>query len=263
LTELSHFVAAILNITPDAHQPYSGANAFAHKAGLHASSVARHKPSYEHVDPALVGNFSRIVISELSGRAALAAKSAELGVPLPDTSANLSTLLEQIKNRELAGFSYEIAEASLALYLLEAQGQGLKCFELESFRVITEKQADGSATSEATVKLKVNGERVVTTGEAVGPVNALDSALRQAIERFYPEVAKLELTDYRVRVLDESTGTGAITRVVIDTSNGSQSWGTIGVSENIIEASWNALVDSLTYGLLKAGQADAEKPSEE
>ncbi|MCL2632035.1 MAG: citramalate synthase [Coriobacteriia bacterium] len=253
LTELSHYVAAIMNIAPDAYHPYSGANAFAHKAGLHSSSVVRHKPSYEHVDPAAVGNLSRIVISELAGRAALASKADELGVALPDSDAERVRLLADIKAREISGFSYEVAEASLALFLLELTGQEQKCFELESFRVITEKHEDGRATSEATIKLSVAGERVVSTGEGVGPVNALDAALRQAITRFYPQVEGFELTDYRVRVLDESTGTSAVTRVLIDTSDGRHSWGTIGVSENIIEASWDALVDSITYGLLRLG----------
>ncbi|MDR0459263.1 MAG: citramalate synthase [Coriobacteriales bacterium] len=253
LTELAHSVAAIMNIAADAHQPYSGSNAFAHKAGLHSASVVRHKPSYEHVDPALVGNFARIVISELSGRSALANKASELGVSLPDSSSELADLLQKVKTRENQGYSYEVAEASLALLLADLTGQGQKCFELESFRVITDKYRGGQALSEATIKLSVAGERVVATGEGVGPVNALDAALRLAITRFYPEVSKFELTDYKVRVLDESTGTSAVTRVLIDTSNGSRSWGTIGVSENIIEASWDALVDSLVYGLLKVG----------
>ena len=253
LTELAHSVAAIMNIATDAHQPYSGSNAFAHKAGLHSASVVRHKPSYEHVDPALVGNFARIVISELSGRSALANKAAELGVSLPDSSSELADLLQKVKTRENQGYSHEVAEASLALLLADLTGQGQKCFELESFRVITDKYRGGQALSEATIKLSVAGERVVATGEGVGPVNALDAALRLAITRFYPQVSEFELTDYKVRVLDESTGTSAVTRVLIDTSNGSRSWGTIGVSENIIEASWDALVDSLVYGLLKVG----------
>ncbi|MDR2956856.1 MAG: citramalate synthase, partial [Coriobacteriales bacterium] len=238
LTELTHSIAAIMNIAVDAHQPYSGSNAFAHKAGLHSASITRHKPSYEHVDPLVVGNFSRIVISELSGRSALAQKANELGIELPGSSSDLADLLNKVKEREGKGFSYEVAEASLALFLADLTGRAEKCFELESFRVLTEKHEDGRAISEATIKLSVAGERVVTTGEGVGPVNALDAALRMAITRFYPEVKNFELTDYKVRVLDESTGTSAVTRVLIDTSDGSRSWGTVGVSENIIEASW-------------------------
>ena len=253
LTDLSRYVAAIMNITTDAHHPYTGANAFAHKAGLHTASIVRHKPSYEHVDPAAVGNFSHILISELSGRSALAQKAQELGIALPDSDTELARLLEEVKAREVDGYSYEVAEASLKIFLADLTGQGQKCFELESFRVITEKYEGGKAVSEATIKLSVEGERVVTTGEGAGPVNALDAALRQAITRFYPQVEDLKLTDFKVRVLDESTGTGAVTRVIIDTSDGTDSWGTIGVSENIIEASWEALVDSITYGLLRAG----------
>jgi len=253
LTELSHYVASIMNITHDAHHPYSGSNAFAHKAGLHTSSVLRHKPSYEHIDPAAVGNFSHIVISELSGRAALAAKAEEIGVELPNSGDELTNLLEELKDREIAGYSYEVAEASLTLYLADLVGRGVKRFELESFRVITEKREHGAAVSEATIKLTVGDERIVTTGEGNGPVNALDQALRMAITRFYPEVEKYELTDFKVRVLDESVGTAAVTRVLIETSDGCDSWGTVGVSENIIEASWDALVDSIVYGLMKAG----------
>ena len=259
LTEVSRFVAEIMNIAPDAHQPYFGSAAFSHKAGLHTSSVLRHKPSYEHVDPAAVGNFSRILVSELAGRAALASKATELGIDLPADADDLARLLQQVKDRESQGFSYEVAEASLALFLADLTGQGEKCFELESFRVITDKNADGRATSEATIKLSVAGQRVVVTGEGVGPVNALDAALRLAISRFYPEVESFELTDYKVRVLDEHTGTSAVTRVLIDTSDGMRGWGTIGVSENIIEASWEALVDSIAFGLLKAGALPQDK----
>jgi 2-isopropylmalate synthase len=254
LTELSHFVASTMNISPDAHHPYSGSNAFAHKAGLHLSSIARYKPSYEHIDPARVGNFSRTVISELSGRSALVSKADELGVDIPDSATELTGLLEQVKARELQGFSYEVAEASLTLFLADLTGSGERRFELESFRVITDKHSDGRALSEATIKLVMGNRRVVTTGEGVGPVNALDRALRMAITEVYPEVENFELTDFKVRVLDESVGTGAVTRVLIETSDGTRSWGTIGVSENIIEASWDALVDSIVYGLLQVGK---------
>jgi 2-isopropylmalate synthase len=267
LTETAHFVAEIMNISPDTHAPFSGSSAFAHKGGLHSAAALKHRPAYEHVSPALVGNFSRIVLSELAGRAALQAKAAELGVSLPENGAELSQLLAQLKEREAEGYSYEVAEASLALYLAkrlnvaqeasECVEQGIEqrfeqCFELESFRVISEKRkADAAALAEATIKLSVDGERVVATGEGNGPVNALDKALRLAIRGFYPEIDDFELKDYKVRVLDESTGTSAVTRVLIDTGNEQESWGTVGVSENIIEASWDALVDAITYGLLR------------
>jgi 2-isopropylmalate synthase len=250
LTSVAHFVSETFNITPDSHLPYVGQSAFAHKGGIHASAALRYRRAYEHVDPAAVGNFSRIVMSELAGRASLAAKARELGIALTDDDERMRRLLDTIKLREAAGYSYEVADASLALLLSAESGETLSCFTLESFRVIAEKREDGRVMSEATIKLLVGDERHVATGEGNGPVNALDAALRLAIQRFYPQVKDLELTDYKVRVLDESIGTGAVTRVLIETSDGQSSWGTIGVSDNIIEASWDALVDAITYGLL-------------
>jgi 2-isopropylmalate synthase len=253
LTSTANFVSETFNISPDAHQPYVGLSAFTHKAGLHASAQLRWKPAYEHVDPALIGNFSSIVMSELAGKATLAAKAAQLGIALPTEDSKVQALLDTIKLRDAQGYSYEVADASLALMLDSQMGANVSCFTLESFRVIAEKREDGRVMSEATIKLLVGGERHVATGEGNGPVNALDAALRLAIQRFYPQVSQLTLTDYKVRVLDESTGTGAVTRVLIETSDGKSSWGTVGVSENIIEASWDALVDAITYGLLKTG----------
>ncbi|MDR2587754.1 MAG: citramalate synthase [Coriobacteriales bacterium] len=253
LTSTAHFVAEIFNIIPDPHLPYVGSSAFAHKGGIHASAALRYRHAYEHIDPALVGNFSRVVMSELAGKASLLVKAGELGVALPSDDRRLQSLLDTIKQREARGYSYEVADASLSLLLRAEQGKALSCFTLESFRVIAEKREDGRVMSEATIKLMVGGERYVATGEGNGPVNALDAALRLAIGRFYPQVETLELTDYKVRVLDESVGTGAVTRVLIETSDGATSWGTIGVSDNVIEASWDALVDAITYGLLVAG----------
>jgi 2-isopropylmalate synthase len=255
LTSVAHFVAEIFNTALDAHLPYVGQSAFAHKGGIHASAALRQQRSYEHVDPTAVGNFSHIVMSELAGKASLSAKARELDVVLPDEDEQIQSLLDTIKLRESQGYSYEVADASLALLLRAKVGGVVTCFSLESFRVIAEKREDGRVMSEATIKLMVGDERHVATGEGNGPVNALDAALRLAIERFYPQVARLELTDYKVRVLDEGTGTSAVTRVLIETSDGHSSWGTIGVSDNIIEASWDALVDAITYGLLKAGAA--------
>jgi 2-isopropylmalate synthase len=252
LTSTAHFVSETFNITPDAHLPYVGQSAFAHKGGIHASAALRYRHAYEHVEPAAVGNFSHIVMSELAGRASLIAKANELEIALSDDDNRIRDLLDTIKLRESQGYSYEAANASLALLFRAELGEAATCFELESFRVIAEKREDGRVISEATIKLLVDGERHVATGEGNGPVNALDAALRLAIQRFYPQVAKLELTDYKVRVLDESVGTGAITRVLIETSDGQSSWGTIGVSDNIIEASWDALVDAITYGLISA-----------
>lgn len=255
LTSMANFVADIFNITPDAHQPYVGSSSFIHKAGLHASAELRQKNAYQHIDPAVVGNFSSLVMSELAGRASLVAKAAQFGIALPLDGGKTQELLETIKLRESEGYSYEVADASLALMLYKQLGAVTTCFTLESFRVIAEKREDGRVMSEATVKLLVEGERHVATGEGNGPVNALDAALRLAIQRFYPQVAQMTLTDYKVRVLDESTGTGAVTRVLIETGNGKTSWGTVGVSNNLIEASWDALVDAITYGLLISAPA--------
>jgi 2-isopropylmalate synthase len=253
LTSTAHFVSETFNITPDAHLPYVGQSAFAHKGGIHASAALRYRNAYEHVEPAVVGNFSHIVMSELAGRASLIAKANELDVMLPADENRVHDLLDTIKLRESRGYSYEVANASLTLLLHAELGEAATCFELESFRVIAEKREDGRVISEATIKLFVDKKRHVATGEGNGPVNALDAALRLAIQRFYPQVADLELTDYKVRVLDESVGTGAVTRVLIEMSDGQSTWGAVGVSDNIIEASWDALVDAITYGLIEAG----------
>jgi 2-isopropylmalate synthase len=250
LTSVAHFVSETFNITPDAHLPYVGQNAFAHKGGIHASASLRSRRAYEHVDPAVVGNYSRIVVSELAGKASLSAKAQELGVTLPEDEAELRALLDVVKSRESQGYSYEVADASLVLLLRSQLGEEDRRFTLESFRVTVDKREDGRALSEATIKLQACGERHIATGEGNGPVNALDAALRLAIQRFYPQVEDFELTDYKVRVLSEGTGTAAAIRVLIETSDGNTSWGTVGVSDNIVEASWDALVDAITYGLL-------------
>jgi len=254
LTSVSRFVSETFNIHHDAYLPYVGQNAFSHKGGLHAGAAMRYKHAYEHIDPAVVGNFSHIVVSELAGKSSLITKANELGIKLPKEDTEVRELLNTIKMRESLGYSYEVADASLSLLLRAETGSNVECFTLESFRVIAEKREDGRVISEATIKLLVGDERHVATGEGNGPVNALDAALRLAIHKFYPQVEKLELTDYKVRVLDASTGTAAVTRVLIETSDGSSTWGTIGVSDNVIEASWNALVDAITYGLMIVGK---------
>ncbi|NLG11367.1 MAG: citramalate synthase [Coriobacteriaceae bacterium] len=251
LTSTSQFVAETLNITPDPHQPYVGQSAFAHKGGLHVSAHDRLLHAYEHVDPVAVGNFAHIVVSELAGKVSLRTKASEFGITLPEQPEAIDRLLDNLKQREAKGYSYEVADASLALLLRAQLGEPITCFKLESFRVIADKREDGKLMTEATIKIHVGDERFVATGEGNGPVNALDVALRLAIRRFYPQIDELHLTDYKVRVIDESTGTSAITRVLIETSDGFETWGTVGVSENIIEASWNALVDAISYGLLR------------
>lgn len=251
LTSVSQYVAETCNITPDVHQPFVGSSAFAHKGGLHVSAIQRMPAAYEHVQPSAVGNLTRIVVSELAGRAALVSKAAELGVDLHDDDALVMETLTEIKAREAGGYSFEVADASLALFLREKKGLAVRHFVLESFRVIADKREDGRVMTEATIKIHVGDRRFIATGEGNGPVNALDNALRVAITEFYPQIEAIELTDYKVRVLDESCGTDAITRVLIESSDGQESWGTVGVSENIIEASWDALVDAIEYGLLK------------
>lgn len=248
LSSTANALAEILNVPLDAHHPYVGNSAFAHKAGLHASAIARFPQAYEHIDPTVVGNLSHVVVSELSGRASLKAKAQELGIELDGDS--VTSALDTIKGMENEGYSFEVADASLALLLREQKGEPVRHFALESFRVIADKREDGRVMTEATIKIHVGDERFIATGEGNGPVNALDTALRRAITRFYPEIAAIELTDYKVRVLDESLGTDAVTRVLIESSDGTGSWGTVGVSENVIEASWDALVDAIEYGLL-------------
>jgi 2-isopropylmalate synthase len=258
LTPVSHHIAELVNVAPNPQQPYVGAAAFAHKAGLHTSAIARRRDAYEHVPPDTVGNGTRFVVSEMAGRSTLAFKAEELGLDL-DSEA-VAGVLETLKTLEHRGYHFEVADGSLELLLRRATGWEPDFFDLESFRVIADhtdtSALNGRHLTEATVKVRVHDSRVVATAEGNGPVNALDSALRQAIGASYPVLAGIHLVDYRVRVLDTGRGTGAVTRVLIDTV-----WTTIGVSENIIEASWQALFDSIVYGLVHAdpGKADARE----
>jgi 2-isopropylmalate synthase len=248
-----------VNVAPNPQQPYVGVAAFAHKAGLHTSAIARRRDAYEHISPDLVGNGTRFVVSEMAGRSTLALKAEELGLELD--SDVLSGVLDTLKTLEHRGYHFEVADGSLELLLRRAGGWEPDFFDVESFRVIadhTDNSAhDGRHLTEATVKVRVHDVRVVATAEGNGPVNALDSALRQAIGSSYPVLSGIHLVDYRVRVLDTGRGTGAVTRVLIDTTDGEVVWTTIGVSENIIEASWQALFDSIVYGLVHAGTSDA------
>jgi 2-isopropylmalate synthase len=250
LMAVSHHIAELVNVTPDPQQPYVGSSAFAHKAGLHVSAIARRPDAYEHVDPNSVGNGTRFVVSELAGKSTLEMKAKELGLELDGPALN--QVVGQLKELEHKGYHFEAADGSLELLMRGAGGWEQPFFRLESFRVQIDHTSSGEFTTEATIKLWVGDERIIATGEGNGPVNALDTALRTAIGDRYPELAHLHLTDYKVRVLDTQKGTGAVTRVLLDSTNGEQSWSTIGVSENIIEASWQALVDSILYGLLKA-----------
>jgi 2-isopropylmalate synthase len=250
LTEASHFVSEIANLSPYPQQPYVGQSAFAHKAGIHTSAVERSDSSYSHIDPGLVGNIQRVVVSELAGRSTIILKAQELDIDLSSDPHHVTDILNKIKGLEHAGYHFEAADASLEIFLRKSLGIHPQFFKLDRFRVIMEKREDGRVATEATIKLVVGGKTYIETAEANGPVNALDGALRKAIQSVYPAVADIELSDFKVRVLDEKKGTGAATRVLIESSDGRKTWGTIGVSENIIEASWHALVDSIEYGLM-------------
>lgn len=259
LTSVANFVADSCNAALPARTPYTGQAAFAHKGGLHASALSRLEGAYEHVDPAVVGNASNVLVSELAGKASLLQKATQMGIDLGDDEALVQAILDDVKARETDGYTYEVADGSLYLLMLRHLGKLEPHFTLESFRVIVDDREDtGSwakdAASEATIKICVGDTRTVATGEGTGPVGALDTALRMAIGESFPELSRMELVDFKVRILDENVGTSAITRVIITTSDGESTWGTVGVSENIIEASWNALVDSIEYGLHKIEQ---------
>ena len=259
LTTVSHHVAELVNISPDPQQPYVGASAFAHKAGLHVSAIARRSDAYEHIQPDAVGNGTRFVVSELAGKSTLELKAKEIGLEID--GKELTDVVGRLKTLEHEGFHFEAADGSLELLMRDATGWAQPFFELESFRVTVEHRAPSSGSTgrvgaevvtEATVKVNVGGQRVIETAEGNGPVNALDQALRKAIGQAFPALDSLHLTDFKVRVLDTGKGTGAVTRVLIDSTDGNRTWSTIGVSENVIEASWQALADSVIYGLLKS-----------
>lgn len=262
LTETAHLVDELLNRTPDPAQPYVGKHAFAHKAGMHAAGVRQSSEMFEHVDPRSVGNRSDVLISELSGRATVLEKAQAAGIALDDELVR--RILERVKEMEHAGYQFEAADGSFELLMRrEADTEYEPLFRLESWRVIVEKHADGRATTEATIKIWVphaatDGERYVRTAEGNGPVNALDRALREAIGEIHPHLKDIELVNFKVRILDETKGTGAVTRVLIDASDGHEVWGSIGVSENLIAASWDALVDSLEYGMRTEKRLPAE-----
>jgi 2-isopropylmalate synthase len=253
LGRVAHAVAEVANIAPDPHQPWVGASAFAHKAGLHVSAIKADPDLYQHTDPAVVGNDMRLLVSELAGRATIELKGKALGLePDRDTVARV---IERVKDLESVGYSFEAAEASFELLLREEMGQRPRYFTLESWRVIVEHRqgtdgADGQVVSEATVKLQAKGERIVATGEGNGPVNALDNALRLGLEKLYPGLASLELVDYKVRIVDGSAGTGALVRVLVRASDSSQAWDTVGVDRNVVAASFEAIVAAYSAGLL-------------
>jgi 2-isopropylmalate synthase len=256
LTLVSHHVAELVNLPPQPADPFVGASAFAHKGGLHTSALGRAGgATYEHVDPELVGNHTRVLVSDLGGKAGMAMKAKEFGVELDDQA--VAALSEQLKHLESRGWLFEAADASLELLMLKATGWEQRFFEVEAYRVSSYHregrvmpEGDVEISTEATIKVWIDGERKAAVGEGNGPVNALDNALRNALNGRFPALERIHLTDYKVRVLDSVAATGAVVRVLIDSTDGDTTWTTVGVSENIIEASWSALVDSIVYGLL-------------
>jgi len=258
LTEVAHYVSEVANLIPDAFSPYVGPSAFSHKAGLHVSGLAKWEESYQHINPALVGNKPKVLVSELAGKGNILYKAKELGLDLPPRGKEAKKLLEQVKLMESRGFQYENAEASFELLVHRAKPDYQTPFELVDFMVVVEKRRRPPSLeslegmlSEAMVKVRVGKEVMHTVAEGNGPVNALDQALRKALLRFYPSIATVRLVDYKVRILEESVGTGAQVRVLIESTDGGEEWRTVGGSTNIIEASWLALADSLEYWLIK------------
>ncbi|GAA2365107.1 citramalate synthase [Streptomyces carpaticus] len=259
MTRISHAIAEVVNLTPSTHQPYVGLSAFAHKAGLHASAIKVDPDLYQHIDPELVGNSMRMLVSDMAGRASVELKGRELGYDLEGDRDLVGRIVARVKEQEAKGYTYEAADASFELLLRdEVTGRAARFFRPESWRAITDQRADGTLDNEATVKLWAKGERVVATGEGNGPVNALDRALRGGLERTFPELARLQLVDYKVRILAGRAGTQSTTRVLITTGDGEGEWSTVGVADNVIAASWQALEDAYTYGLLRAGLRPTE-----
>ncbi|MFA6357338.1 MAG: citramalate synthase [Candidatus Omnitrophota bacterium] len=251
LSHLSHFVSEISNMRLKDEQPFVGSSAFAHKGGMHINAIMKNPLTYEHVDPSLVGNHRRILVSELGGKTGILLRAKALNYDLSKTDPQTKKILDLVQALEHKGFQFEAAEASFQVLLQRTLKKFKKSFELESFRVVIEKGENKKITSEAIIKLRVNGVREHTAAEGDGPINALDNALRKALKDFYPTLAKMHLSDFKVRVLDEKAGTAAPVRVLIQSQDADDIWNTIGVHENIIEASWQALVDSVEYKLLK------------
>ncbi len=251
LTSTAHAIAELANLPPDGRQPYVGASAFATKAGLHASAIARRPDAYSHVDPGTVGNRMQVLVSELAGRSNVLAKASELGLDLEADAELGARVLDRVKELEHRGYAFEAADASFELLVRREAGRLRDLFDLEGYRVIVERRPDGSDLSEATVRLRVDGERVMAAGEGVGPVHALDQGLRRALEDRYPELESIRLVDFKVRILDGRAGTKAVTRVLITSADEQGEWTTGGVSDDIVTASYQALVDGIQYGLLR------------
>ena len=250
LRELSLFIDEMANFIPDKHRPYVGESAFAHKGGIHVSAIRRNPETYEHMEPEYVGNTQRVLISDLSGESNILYKAKEFNIDIGKDRKVVKDIVQKIKNLEMHGYQFEAAEGSLELLMKKALGMHKSYFDLVGFRIIVEKKEKAHPVTEATILVKVGDKVEHTAALGKGPVNALDNALRKALHKFYSELKGMDLVDYKVRVLSTKDGTGAPTRVLIESSDGKHTWGTVGVSENIIEASWRALVDSIDYKLL-------------
>jgi 2-isopropylmalate synthase len=252
-TRIAHAIADIANLPPNTHQPYAGVSSFAHKAGLHASALKVNAELYNHIHPEEVGNTQRVLVTEMAGRASVEMKGTELGYDLAQHPEVVTRVVDRVKDLEQRGYSFEAADASFELMLADELGHVQRAYEVESWRTIVSQQKDGSVVSEAIVKLRVAGKRIISAAEGNGPVNALDNALREAVTQVHPELADLELVDYKVRILEGVKGTEAVTRVLVSTSDGDREWTTVGVHENVVHASWLALDDAITFGLLLRG----------
>ncbi len=259
LTELSRFVSEIANVPPLNQRPFVGKSAFAHKGGVHVSAIIKNPDAYEHMNPELVGNRRRVLVSDLSGKSNIEYKSREMGIKLAGDDFDSQKIVQKIKAMEDAGYQFDAAEGSLSLLIKKATGQFKDPFVLESFRVTSEKDQEQRTASHVTIKITVGDEEEITAAEGNGPVNALDNALRKALTKFYPHISEMGLVDFKVRVIDGSDATGAKVRVQIETRDSQEIWTTIGVSEDIIEASWQALVDSFQYKLSKEQQGPSTK----
>lgn len=259
LTAVSHFFAEVANMSPDPQMPYVGLKAFTHKAGLHVNAISKAAETYEHLAPELVGNSRRIMISELSGRSNVLYKLEQYGIALENPSDQVRKVIDEVKRLENEGYRFEDAEASFELLVMRMSPEYAPPFQLQDFMVVSEQRNAGDILSEATVKLSVDGEIMHTAADGNGPVNALDKAMRKALAPFYPQLDPITLTDYKVRVLDNGSATAATVRVWIQSSDGENTWSTVGSSPNIIEASWLALADSLEYPLLRGASVDTRK----
>jgi 2-isopropylmalate synthase len=259
LTTLSKFVSELGNLTPDNKQPFVGKSAFAHKGGVHVSAVMKNAETYEHIEPEAVGNTRRVLVSDLSGKSNVSYKSEELGFQFDKKSPESTKIVQKLKSLENEGYQFEAAEASFELLVKQVTEAAPEFFKLEGFRVIMERNGSGESRSEATIKVRVNDQVELSAAEGNGPVHALDAAIRRALCEFYPEIQSMKLQDYKVRVLNEKDGTGAKVRVLIDSAKEGRSWGTVGVSENIIDASWQALSEGITYYLMNENSKPKQK----